>query len=343
MTLSTMALLFFGYDPERSQRGRRLVVTACVLLVLGAVAVIGFVDGHAGFARYVAAGGLGLLVAVAELVSRYRDEPLPALLSVPAIVYLVVNILASLAALFLIGTFHWHFGTTGSSTSVVQVLTAGFGSAALFRSSLFNITAGDQTIGIGPSTVLNVILNAADRAVDRERAAIRSARAARIMKTVDFERDADALLLYVAAAMQNLTEAEARIVQNRIDSLRAGRAANLPNSLKSYVLGLEVMRFTGYRLLSEAVGKVSAEPTAPLPPPTQPATAGSAPPASVPPDDTPAVLAALNAAHGTILVVDLQKRTGLNYSRVSRAVSELEKQGLIRRTGEPGADAIVLV
>ncbi len=333
-----MTTFLTGFSPEASQRRRRAIILVAVAVIGTVVILVGLFDGHAGHRRAVAAGILGALVAIAELVSRYRDEPGPALLSIPAIVYLAVNVGASLAALYLIKTFDWDFGASGSSKPIVQVLTAGFGSAAVFRSSLFNITAGDQTIGIGPSTVLNVILNAADRAVDRERAAIRSARAGTIMKGVGFTESADALLAYVSATMQNLTDAEAKLVRDRIDSLRADRNKDLPDELKSYILGLALMRLTGYKLLRESVRQIKA---------TLPAAEATGSPAQTGAgagtDDRAAVLRALRDGGGSMSITDLQRRTGLHYKRASRAIDDLESQGVVRRGGEPGAETVEMV
>lgn len=127
--------------------------------------------------------------------------------------YVGVNATAAGVALYIIHVFGWTFGATGSARQAVQVLAAGLGSASLFRSSVFNITAGDRIIGIGPSEILVVILTAADRAVDRQRALIRAARAAEIMQGLPFNDNVDSILAYCVATMQNVPPEEAKAVE----------------------------------------------------------------------------------------------------------------------------------
>ncbi|MFI6920250.1 hypothetical protein ACIBIZ_09860 [Nonomuraea spiralis] len=205
---------------------------------------------------YAAVALIGAMVALAELVSRYRDDPSGALLSVPAALYLAVNAGGAVAALWMVTQFRWTFGAAGESVAFTQVLVAGFGSGALFRSSLFNVTAGNQVIGVGPSAVLTVILSATDRAVDRGRARIRSKVVGEIMAGFPFERGADALFQYSMAALQNFTPAETKVVEDRITSLRSGREATLPEQVKSYVLGLSLQALVGEKVLMELVASL---------------------------------------------------------------------------------------
>jgi hypothetical protein len=115
---------------------------------------------------------LGLAVGTAELVSRYKDSPFRAVATAPAILYLGINVLASVSAFAAIRQFHW-LNTADSdptNTIVLQALVAGVSAMAFFRSSLFTVRVGNLDIGVGPAAFLQIILNAADRACDRERA-----------------------------------------------------------------------------------------------------------------------------------------------------------------------------
>ena len=127
---------------------------------------------------YVVVTLLGAGVAVGELVTRYRDAPSSTLRSGPALLYTALNAAASLAALALVHVFGWQFGVSSSNPEAVrwtQVLVAGFGAMALFRSSLFIVKVGGQDLGIGPGGVLQSLLAAADRGVDRWRGTQRDA------------------------------------------------------------------------------------------------------------------------------------------------------------------------
>src|SRR6266496_3570606 len=92
---------------------------------------------------------LGILVGLAELVSRYRDAPKQALYTWPAVLYLLLNGAASGLALALILGFGWTFGAPASSLRLARVLVAGVGAMGLFRTSLFTVRAGDKDVGVG--------------------------------------------------------------------------------------------------------------------------------------------------------------------------------------------------
>ena len=110
------------------------------------------------------------VVGLAELVGRYRSNPTYALRkSVAAWLYVAINALAGVGALLLIRAMDWDFGQT-SHVDIWQVLVAGFGAIAFFRSSLFVARVGGSNVGVGPSLVLGALLDACDRQVDRESA-----------------------------------------------------------------------------------------------------------------------------------------------------------------------------
>ena len=112
----------------------------------------------------------GVFVGSAELVSRYRDNPLKALINWPAMAYIGFNGVVSFVALWLIHIFEITFGLDPTNELLklrsVQVLTAGFGAIVFFRSSFFVYRVGDQDVSIGPGALIDIMLGAADRAVD---------------------------------------------------------------------------------------------------------------------------------------------------------------------------------
>jgi hypothetical protein len=127
---------------------------------------------------------LGGVVGASELISRYKDDPGAALRSWPALFYIAINSTASAAALALITANGW-FG----ASRWIQILVAGASAMAFFRTSLFVVRAGDRDVGVGPSGFLQIFLAAADRAVDRRRAAARSNAVAEVMKGIDLPRN----------------------------------------------------------------------------------------------------------------------------------------------------------
>jgi uncharacterized membrane protein len=307
--------------PGASGRRAKRVYALSALVVVAGIIAYGAVAKPSGYWPYVIAAFLGGLLAIAELVSRYRDDPAGAVLSPPAAVYVVVNVAAAAAALYLLHVFDWTFGLTGTARNVTQVLTAGLGSAALFRSSLFNVATGDQFVGIGPSAILNVILTAADRAVDRRRADIRAANTAVIMEGFSFNKGAEALLAYCIATMQNVTPTEAKTVENRISELRDQKNNTMPDTVKSYILGLELLTLVGDQVLTKASEHVKDALLA----------------------QEKTVLQVLQQSGGTISLQQLRERAGLELSEISSQLADLKKRNLITLEGKAGNEKVKLI
>jgi predicted transcriptional regulator len=314
-------VLLASKKPEVRRKLVKLWYAFCALAIAAAIIAYGVAAKPRGYWPIVIAAILGVLLAIAELVSRYRDDPATAVLSAPAAVYVIVNAGASAGALYLLHVFNWTFGLTGTPLVVTQVLTAGFGSAALFRSSLFNVATGDQNIGIGPSALLNVILKAADRAVDRQRAVIRAAQTRTIMKGLRFDKGAESLWKYCVAAMQNITPAEAKAVENKISELRdPEKNRNLPDAVKSYILGLELLTLVGHQVLGQASAEVK----------------------DVLRTQEQAVLDFLKRNPNPIPIQTLQVEFGLAVSEVASLLKDLMKRGKITIKGDSGHEVVTI-
>lgn len=229
-------------DADAFHAKRRRLVTIAAAATVGAVVLVffGAMIEHWHFDlvwRYETAGLLGAAVGTAELLSRYRDAPANVLLSGPGAGYIVINACAALGAMGLVLTFGWRFGATGAGAAATQVLAAGFGSMALFRSSLLTVKAGSDDVGIGPSSVLSVMMDATDRSADRLRAAERAGRIRAIMANVSYEKARDSLPTVAVALMQNLSPADAAALNADLAEVRS---ADLPDTAKALLLGLKI-------------------------------------------------------------------------------------------------------
>lgn len=206
------------------------------------------------WAPWFAVAAVGGIVGWTELAQRYRDRPTGPLRTWPGNTYILVNILASLGALALVR--HLDLGTgIGLPLPVAQVLIAGAGAMAFFRSAFFTVRLRDTDLPLGPAAILQVILNASDRAYDRERAAQRSQAVARIMHDVSFDRAKQALPAYCLQLMQNVSQEEADQLGEELADLEA--AAMGPRS-KSYNLGLKLLNLVGEPTLETAVKALGA-------------------------------------------------------------------------------------
>lgn len=194
---------------------------------------------------------LGGLVGTSELVSRYKDDPWAAIKTLPAIFYIVINCAGSLAALGLIHELKW-----SENARWAQVLMAGVSAMAFFRTSLFVVRAGDRDVGVGPSGFLQIFLSAADRAVDRKRAAARARSAADTMKDVDYQKAKVALPALCLALMQNVSEDDQKELGRALKDLDGGPAEP---SVKALLLGIELINVVGVDVLTTAVGSLGEQ------------------------------------------------------------------------------------
>ena len=217
---------------------------------------------------FAVAALLGLLVGLAELVSRYRDSPQQVLYARPALLYLSINGAASAFALALTHFYGWSFGATAGSARWTQVLVAGVGAMALFRTSLFAVRAGDKDIGVGPSTFLQIFLDAADREVDRLRALARSKSVAKLMEGVDYQKASDVLVPYCLALMQNVPKGEQQKLEEAVKLLAAQM---LDSGIKVRILGLHLIGVIGAEVLEAAVETLRPDLKSAPPQPPQPA------------------------------------------------------------------------
>ncbi|HTW28026.1 MAG TPA: hypothetical protein VME92_12920 [Acetobacteraceae bacterium] len=253
-----------GWDWLRSDGWRQpwpaALILACVLVASGALiermslparisAPAG--TGRSHFLAYLAAAAFGTLVGATELVARYRDKPSAPLQTLPGLVYIGVNGAVSLIVFWLLRTGQIATGTVaGLGPALNQVLVAGFGSMALFRTSLFRMRVKDTDIAVGPAAVLQVILDAADRACDRLRAGPRAQEVKRIMAGICYAPAKSALVLHCLALMQNLSATDKDQLSQAIAVLDA---AAMSDEVKAYNLGLVLINFVGEDVLREAV------------------------------------------------------------------------------------------
>jgi hypothetical protein len=193
----------------------------------------------------------GAMVGMGELISRYRDEPWGTIKSPPGIGYVLLNALVSVAALLLIRGFEWTFSVQEDAIRWTQVLVAGFGAMALFRSSLFNVRVGDKDIAVGPNSFLQIVLSATDREVDRLRATIRASLIKEIMADVSFEKAKVPLPLSCIALMQNMPPAEQAELNEDVSKLDA--TDKVSEEVKSYLLGVALLNYVGDEVLQAAV------------------------------------------------------------------------------------------
>jgi hypothetical protein len=206
---------------------------------------------------------LGAAIGTSELVSRYRDAPLRALLTMPSLLYIGLNAFASVSALAIVRQFGWLEGDGSNSEInklIIQSLAAGVSAMALFRTSLFTIRVANADIGIGPAAFLQILLSAADRATDRIRAKPRALAVQEIMSGISFGRAKQVLPSLCFGLMQNVGVEEQRTFGTVVNQLET---AQMDDVFKANNLGLALMNVVGEGVLRQAVGMLRKDISAP--------------------------------------------------------------------------------
>ena len=213
---------------------------------------------------WIAVAALGALVGIGELIARYKDAPFRALLTSSAVMYVVINTAASIGALFLIRAFGWEFGIgseQGQPSSdlivrITQVMVAGLGAMALFRSSLFITRVGDEDVGVGPNAFLSAMLRACDTGVDRARAVVRANRVQQAMTGISYTKANEALVQVCARLRQNLSADDRQELQDKAQSIGN---LKINEHAKALALGLILMNYVGPQALESAIKALGSE------------------------------------------------------------------------------------
>lgn len=197
---------------------------------------------------------LGAAIGAAELISRYRDEPLTIFQYLPTILYIIFNALLSVAALFLVDILEVvqpraGDASTASKNDIYEVLVAGLGAAAFFRSSFAKTKVAGIEVGVGPAFLIDAFLSMADREIDRRRARSRLEEIPKIMSGVPTAFAADDLVEYCIHAMQNLSGDEKEQIDQRCKAILGKER---PGNTQSLLIGLILSEYIGIDNLRSA-------------------------------------------------------------------------------------------
>src|SRR6185436_19453844 len=232
----------------------------------------------------------GALVGLAEIASRYRDEPLKAVKSPYGLVYVFLNGYISLLAFLLIMKFPAMFGAL-SGNMFLAALVAGFGAMVVMRARIAVIKTPDgREESIGPDYVLKIILRTIDLNIDRWRAARRQQILGENLDKLNALGDFQSAWKYLLAsllAFQNLDDAQKKTLSDTYNDYQA--QANLADSIKQLALGFIFLTLVGeshFSTVLENAKNLSAQGQAPpLPIPSTSGLQSDYPPAPLPPPD----------------------------------------------------------
>ena len=222
-----------------------------VLVLLGVALWAAFERELIGLPPIVAMA-IGGAVGIVEIMARYRYAPLRAALSLSGYLYVLVNIVGSGIAFYLLVVF-WSDQTAHDPKEIVKlVAAAGFGSLVVLRSSVFKVRVGDTDVGIGPAAVLDTLLLIADRGVDRREAVSRAQDVSALVAHVkDFRVIASMLTKYSLALMQNVDEKTSKDLGEAIGKILGD--PEIPDAIKMDIVALRLGVVVGPDVLEAAV------------------------------------------------------------------------------------------
>lgn len=226
-----------------------ILVVTLILILLIVFLIPHLLEPWTSAVQYLVVGIFSGLVGYGELVSRYQDNPGRLYGASPTPIYILVNVAAGMAAFGIVRATHALDKT--DPPWLYQMLLASFGAVAFFRTSLFTVRVGGTDVGIGPSAMLQSMLTATDRMLDRDQAEGRAEDVASIMRTVDYTKARATLPILCLILVQNLSEADQESLGRQIDSLDKRTDVDLQS--KSIVLGVYLIRMVGADVLERSV------------------------------------------------------------------------------------------
>jgi hypothetical protein len=189
---------------------------------------------------------LGISVGAAEIISRFKDEPMVAVRNVAGVLYLTLNGVISL--LVCATLIHYSESKAGlamfKDDPLLTGVVAGLASMALMRSKLFTFKGdGGNEYAIGPDVIFSMFLRAIDRNIDRRRVKKRHLIVYQAVSGITDSKEAISFLQSSIASFQNLSQEERELLNNRVDQI--SRDESLDERLKLMRLGFMFLDITG--------------------------------------------------------------------------------------------------
>jgi len=207
----------------------------------------------------VFAGLIASAAGAAELTARYKDDPLRALLSWPAGLYVLLNAGSAVAVAFLLTRFASEtFAPAGRPDVLLIAMAAGFGSLAALRLSIVKLKVGSDEVSVGPALVIEQVLKVVDREVDRHLASHRASIADELASRIEFAKQGMPLVITCIALLQNASAEE----QTRMIDVARGLSGreDIPPQVKAISLVLALLGLVGEKVLRAAVDVVVTDP-----------------------------------------------------------------------------------
>ena len=194
---------------------------------------------------------LGMVTAFAEIISKFRDEPIKALRMPHALIYHLMNGAIAAFALKVLIVFSGPDVIANGQQQLKAVVVSGLGSMLIMRSKLFNIKVAGEDVSFGPEQIINIYFRFMEAAIDRLRAKDRiefvKSKLGNINPVKVFDYAVTMLL-----ASQALDEKARKECIEGVKALKDGEFKDLSPKLRSYRLGFLLLDNMGENFVTTA-------------------------------------------------------------------------------------------
>jgi hypothetical protein len=209
---------------------------------------------------YLVAALVAALVGVADILTRYKENPLVALWTGAALAYVLANAFFGALALwlaFVLNVVSLPAGQAGPGATPIDHirsgLIAGFGAIFILRGVAFKLAVGGNSSDVGPSTIVDSLLATFDQSIDRT-VAMQKDRAIRaLMAEVSFEKAKAFVPVYCLSLVAQDEQLATRVGQlvNAIAEFKKLDVA--ADAERSFLLGNVLINAFGYQVTSNVI------------------------------------------------------------------------------------------
>jgi hypothetical protein len=230
-----------------------IVVAAAIILVSALIDAYATAQFHHQVWFVWLAGGLGVILGGSEILSRYRDQPVSALLSQAGLIYLLTNGIISAVVYGILVHYSADLIPQIAKDYLLGAIIAGFGAMAILRSKFFTFTTtGGSQIAVGPDIVAQAYLDSSNRAIDRQRALDRLRLVHDLTQTVakPLPRNPSNMVVSLGA-FQSLSTSEQADLQTLLNQIYA--RADYSDDMKFQASCFAIVNVGGERVLRRII------------------------------------------------------------------------------------------
>ncbi|MGE3109475.1 MAG: hypothetical protein AB7G11_05955 [Phycisphaerales bacterium] len=186
---------------------------------------------------YLLAGLIGAIAASIEIATRFRDEPVKALSYRESIAYLTVNFLVGALAF----QIAWASQASPSADQAPMFASlAGLGATMLIRAKVITLKISGQEVGIGPGLIVDKLLRALDRQIDRRRALDRTNLVQSSMAGVAYDDAKATLETHLLRALITLTKEEKEEIGRLVGEIEESPRSDQERAMSMGYLVLDI-------------------------------------------------------------------------------------------------------